>query len=60
MCFDPAARPPIPPIAGGAVEAGDRTLTSADGTRCAAYAGRAARPTGAGVNGPPDVRRLPP
>jgi len=33
MCFDPDARPPIPPIAGGATEARDRVLTSADGTR---------------------------
>jgi len=58
MCFDPDARPPIPPIAGGATEARDRVLTSADGTRFAAYAARAARPSGAGMLVLPDVRGL--
>jgi len=58
MCFDPDARPPIPPIAGGATEARDRVLTSADGTRFAAYAARAARPSGAGMIVLPDVRGL--
>ncbi|MGH7267222.1 MAG: dienelactone hydrolase family protein [Candidatus Rokuibacteriota bacterium] len=60
MCFDPDARPPIPPIAGGATDAGNRVLTSADGTRFAAYAARAARPTGAGMLVLPDVRGLHP
>jgi carboxymethylenebutenolidase len=58
MCFDSDARPPIPPIAGGAAEAGDRTLTSGDGTRLAAYAARATQPTGAGMIVLPDVRGL--
>jgi carboxymethylenebutenolidase len=58
MCFDPAARPPIPPIAGGATAAGERVLTSSDGTRFAAYSARAARPTGAGMIVLPDVRGL--
>jgi len=58
MCFDPESRPPIPPIAGGAAEAGDRVLTSTDGTRFAAYAARAATPSGAGMVVIPDVRGL--
>jgi carboxymethylenebutenolidase len=60
MCFDLDSRPPIPPIAGGATDARDRTLTSADGTRFAAYAARAARPGGAGMVVIPDVRGLHP
>jgi carboxymethylenebutenolidase len=60
MCFDRDARPPIPPIAGGASDAGNRVLASADGTRFAAYAARAARPTGAGMIVLPDVRGLHP
>ncbi len=58
MCFDPDARPPIPAVAGGADRAADLVLTSADGTRFAAHAARAARPTGAGMLVLPDVRGL--
>lgn len=58
MCFDRDARPPIAPIAGGATDARDLVLTSADGTRFAAYAARAAQPTGAGMVVIPDVRGL--
>jgi carboxymethylenebutenolidase len=58
MCFDHNARPPIAPIAGGATDARDITLTSADGTRLMAYAARAANPTGAGMIVLPDVRGL--
>ena len=58
MCFAPDSRPPIPPIAGGATEAGDRVLTSSDGTRFAAHAARAATPSGAGMVVLPDVRGL--
>jgi carboxymethylenebutenolidase len=58
MCFDPEARPPITPIAGGATEPRDVVLTSADGTRFGGYAARAARPTGAGMLVLPDVRGL--
>jgi carboxymethylenebutenolidase len=60
MCFDLDSRPPIPPIAGGATDARDLLLTSADGTRFSAYAARAARPTGAGMVVVPDVRGLHP
>lgn len=58
MCFDAKARPPIPPIAGGSIDAGHRTLTSADGTVFTAFAARAARPGGAGVVILPDIRGL--
>jgi carboxymethylenebutenolidase len=58
MCFDHDSRPPITPIAGGATDARDLTLQSADGTRFSAYAARATRPTGAGMVVLPDVRGL--
>jgi len=60
MCFDPEARPPIAPIAGGATDARDVVLTSSDGTRVGAYAARAVRPVGAGMIVLPDVRGLHP
>ena len=60
MCFDADARPPLPPIRGSALDAGDVTLTSADGTRVAAYAARAGQPSGVGVVILPDVRGLHP
>jgi len=58
MCFDADSRPPIPPIAGGALDAGRVLLTSEDGTRFDAYRAVAARPTGAGILILPDVRGL--
>jgi carboxymethylenebutenolidase len=60
MCFDDDARPPLPPIRGGAIDARDVRLTSADGTEFAAYAARADAPTGAGIVIIPDVRGLHP
>lgn len=60
MCFDYDSRPPITPIAGGATDARDLLLTSADGTRFSAHAARAVRPTGAGMIVVPDVRGLHP
>ena len=60
MCFDHDARPPLPPIRGGAVDATDLTLTSRDGTGVAASAARAATPGGAGIVIVPDVRGLHP
>ena len=58
MCFDSDSRPPIHPIFGGATDARDLQLTSADGTRFMAYAARATSPTGAGMIVIPDVRGL--
>jgi carboxymethylenebutenolidase len=60
MCFDEGARPPIPPIKGGAIESGPVILNADDGTRFRAFAARAggARPARAGIVVLPDVRGL--
>jgi carboxymethylenebutenolidase len=60
MCYDDDARPPLPPIRGAALDAGELTLVSADGTNVAAYAARATAPSGAGIVILPDVRGLHP
>ncbi len=60
MCFDHDARPPLPPVRGGAADGRDLELESADGTRFAAYAARAAQAGGAGMVVIPDVRGLHP
>jgi carboxymethylenebutenolidase len=60
MCHDTDARPPLPPIRGGAVDAREVELTSADGTRFAAHAAVAAQPGGPGIVILPDVRGLHP
>jgi carboxymethylenebutenolidase len=60
MCFDLDSRPPIPQIAGGALDAGRIGLRSADGTELAAFRARAADPSGAGILILPDVRGLHP
>jgi carboxymethylenebutenolidase len=58
MCFDHDSRPPIPPIAGAALDAEEIALEAADGNRFAAYLARAAEPSGAGIVILPDVRGL--
>ncbi|TMF38514.1 MAG: dienelactone hydrolase family protein [Chloroflexi bacterium] len=58
MCYRDDARPPLPPVSGGAADQGDIDLTSSDGTKFAAYFARAAKPTGAGMVVLPDVRGL--
>jgi carboxymethylenebutenolidase len=60
MCFDSDSRPPIKPIAGGALDSGELTLTADDGNRFTAFRARAAAPTGAGMVILPDVRGLHP
>ena len=60
MCFDTDARPPLPPIRGSALDAGELTLTSRDGTQLRAYGARAEAPGGAGIIVIPDVRGLHP
>jgi carboxymethylenebutenolidase len=60
MCYDVEARPPLPPIRGAALDASEVILTSADGTRVAAFAARAASPSGAGIVILPDIRGLHP
>jgi carboxymethylenebutenolidase len=58
MCYDIDARPPAPPIAGGAADSEDLVLQAKDGTKFAAFAARAANPTGDGMVVLPDVRGL--
>src|SRR6202163_3698837 len=58
MCFSDDARVPLPPVSGAAADQGDLVLTSAEGTKFAAYFARAAKPTGAGMVVMPDVRGL--
>lgn len=60
MCYANNARPPLPPIMGGATDEGDLVLTAADGNRFRAHAARAATPTGAGVVVIPDPRGVHP
>ncbi len=58
MCHDLNARPPAPPIAGGAADSEDLVLTAKDGTKFAAFAARAEKPGKAGMVVLPDVRGL--
>ena len=58
MCFDHDSRPPIAPIAGGALDGTVVTLTATDGNAFAAFRARPARPVGSGVVILPDVRGL--
>ena len=58
MCFDHDSRPPIPPIAGGALDSRDVTLTAGDGNRLTAFEARAATPAGAAIVILPDIRGL--
>jgi carboxymethylenebutenolidase len=58
MCFDNDSRPPIRPIAGGALDSQDLTLTAADGNSLTAFEARAAEPSGAAIVVLPDVRGL--
>ena len=60
MCFDLDSRPPIPEIAGGALDTTELVLESANGTRFRAFRARATTPIGAGVVILPDVRGLHP
>ena len=58
MCFDHDSRPPIVPIAGGALDAQELTLTAADGNRLTAFEARAVDPTNVAIVILPDVRGL--
>jgi carboxymethylenebutenolidase len=58
MCFDHDSRPPILPIAGGALDSREVTLTAADGNRLTAFEATAAEPSGAAIVILPDVRGL--
>lgn len=58
MCFPYDALPPIPAIAGAAIDTEDLTLKSADGTQFAAFAARSEKPSTVGMVVLPDVRGL--
>jgi carboxymethylenebutenolidase len=62
MCHDPAARPPVPPISGGATiaEPRDVVLRARDGTDFGAHSVRTTPAGGAGIVILPDVRGLHP
>jgi carboxymethylenebutenolidase len=60
MCFDLDSRPPIPPIAGGAIESEEVILRAGDGGRFAGLLARAEKPSGAAIVVLPDVRGLHP
>jgi carboxymethylenebutenolidase len=58
MCFDLDSAPPIPPLAGAAVDNEELVLEAADGNRFAAFAALPEEPSGIGVVVLPDVRGL--
>jgi carboxymethylenebutenolidase len=60
MCFETTARPPLPPIAGGAgiAASGPLELQAADGNRFMAFTATTAEPGAPGIVILPDVRRL--
>jgi carboxymethylenebutenolidase len=60
MCFDLDSRPPIPPIAGAAVDGSRIVLHAADGTDFSAFHAIPSEPNGAGMMILPDVRGLHP
>jgi carboxymethylenebutenolidase len=62
MCYEPTARPPLPPIAGGSGLAGSEevVLQSADGTRFSTFSARTDQAGAPGVAILPDVRGLHP
>ena len=60
MCFDHDSRPPITPIAGGALDSSELVLDAVDGNRLRAFRARATEANGAGIVILPDVRGLHP
>jgi carboxymethylenebutenolidase len=58
MCYDDKARPPVPPVAGGAAQGEEVVLTARDGTRFAGYLAKPEEPMGAQAIIFPDVRGL--
>lgn len=60
MCFDHDSRPPIEPIAGGALDGSLLTVSALDGNRFAAFRARPSTRPEAGVVILPDVRGLHP
>jgi carboxymethylenebutenolidase len=60
MCHELDSRPPIVPIAGGALDGEHIAIDGADGNTFAAFRARPADPSGAGIVILPDVRGLHP
>lgn len=60
MCFDHDSRPPIAPIAGGAIDGAITEITAGDGNRFAAFRARPSSAGRAAVVILPDVRGLHP
>ena len=58
MCVPYNSKPPIPPVAGAAVDTQDITLKSADGTEFSAFSAKAGNAGGPAVIVMPDVRGL--
>jgi carboxymethylenebutenolidase len=58
MCYETTARPPRPPIGGGAATGELITLKASDGNELAAFSARAEEPGGPGIVILPDVRGL--
>ena len=58
MCYDDDSHPPVPPMAGAAVDDRRIELTADDGDRFAAFRADAPQPRGAGIVVLPDVRGL--
>jgi carboxymethylenebutenolidase len=58
VCYDDRARPPLPPVRGGASNHSDLKLTSADGTTFDAYVAHPDQPSSKAMIVLPDVRGL--
>lgn len=58
MCFDLDSRPPIPPLAGAAIDGELTHLHAADGTEFSVFHAVPTKPTGAAIMILPDVRGL--
>jgi carboxymethylenebutenolidase len=58
MCYETTARPPYPPVAGGAATGESHTLKAADGNEFAAFTAKGEKVGGPGIVILPDVRGL--
>lgn len=58
MCYETTARPPLPPVRGGAATGESMTLKATDGNEFAAFSAQAEKEGGPGIVVLPDVRGL--
>jgi carboxymethylenebutenolidase len=58
VCYETTARPPFPPVAGGAATGESITLKASDGNEFAAFAARSEKDAAPGIVILPDVRGL--